>query len=211
MALTSISVILTVCILKLHHGSPQQKEVPRWLHNFIFNGLNRLVHCRCTRVKRKRSRRQDRGKYTSKLLSENTEACLRLVNEPSKRAHSPVAEFRHHGHNNAFTEQIHMNDLNHSNSNNSTDTGTIHQDIKRLSVMEEILHYLKLIVARRDFDDDEHDVMSEWQAVAAVCDRFLFWLFLTKTIVITLLLMVIIPSLRYSFYDENVDDAELLY
>ena len=210
MALTSISVILTVCILKLHHSSPNQKEVPAWLRTFIFGGLNRLVRCKCRTQKPRRSRRRENGKFSAKLSTDNTEACLRLVNEPHKRRHSPVGEFcNSHSHNQNYKDNIRMNDLGSMGNSNSNSTGTgtdpsgLHQDIKRLSVMEEILHYLKLIVTKRDLDDEDNEVVNEWRAVAVVCDRFLFWMFLTMTLMITLFLIVVIPVIKYSVYDDS--------
>ena len=79
-------------------------------------------------------------------------------------------------------------------------------DIKRLTVMEEILKYLKIMVAKRDEDDSENEIVNEWRHVAQVMDRFLFWLFLLTTVVATIVMMVIIPLLRYQD-QENADNA----
>ena len=78
----------------------------------------------------------------------------------------------------------------------TTNLDSVSTDLKRLSVMEEILKYLKVIVAKRDEDDTENEVINEWRQVAAVVDRFFFWLFLFTTMVATVVIMILIPLFR---------------
>lgn len=46
MAMTSLSIILTVFVLQLHHVSPHQKKVPKWLRVIMFEIIARLVRMR---------------------------------------------------------------------------------------------------------------------------------------------------------------------
>ena len=123
---------------------------------------------------------------------------------------SPVAEFRankinignntapngRHGNCNPGHEYIsHGNDCGLEYSTTSL-IDTSNPDIRRLTVMEEILKYLKIMVAKRDEDDQEAEIINEWQQVAMVMDRFLFWSFLGCTVVATVIMMVIIPVVR---------------
>ena len=220
MAVTSVSVILTVCVLKLHHCGPRQKKVPRWLRILVLQGLARVVNCDCSAVKKKKKIGRHKTAHHSKSgnNSSDTDACLRLVSEiTSSRCHkSPVVDFRrphiattttsfnHHQHNSSGS---HNNDYSSSNNHvppqlppttrlMTTNMESVSADIKRLSVMEEILKYLKVIVRKRDEDDVEEDVINEWRQVAAVVDRFFFWFFLTLTVIATVAIMVLIPLFR---------------
>ncbi|XP_050402297.1 neuronal acetylcholine receptor subunit alpha-10 isoform X2 [Patella vulgata] len=47
MAMTSMSIILTVFVLQLHHVGPHQKPVPRWMKSLVINILARAV-CMCS-------------------------------------------------------------------------------------------------------------------------------------------------------------------
>ena len=177
MAVTSISVILTVCVLKLHHCGPHQKQVPGCIRWFVLKFLARVVNCQCHAPVNKKGRHwSNRKKVPRNSSNENAELCLRLVNECNMIKPSPVAEFRN---------KIHVN----------TTTMENNPDLRRLTVMEEILKYLKIMVAKRDDDDSEIEIVNEWRQVAQVIDRFLFWLFLMTTIVATMVMMVFIPLL----------------
>ncbi|XP_046574361.1 neuronal acetylcholine receptor subunit alpha-10-like isoform X1 [Haliotis rubra] len=57
MAMTSLSIILTVFVLQLHHVGPHQKPVPRWLRSLVFDIFARLV-CMCHSTDSMRNRRQ---------------------------------------------------------------------------------------------------------------------------------------------------------
>ncbi|NP_001297421.1 neuronal acetylcholine receptor subunit alpha-10-like precursor [Aplysia californica] len=46
MGMTSMSIILTVFVLQLHHVGPHKRRVPRWLRSLVFEVLARLV-CMC--------------------------------------------------------------------------------------------------------------------------------------------------------------------
>ena len=73
----------------------------------------------------------------------------------------------------------------------------------RNSSMDEILKYLKFMVAKSDAEDAETDVVDEWKQVALVVDRLFFWLFLLLTIFSTIILLVIVPAFKY-ISDEGI-------
>ncbi len=39
MAITSISVIMTVIVLNFHYRGPVKKELPKWIKDFLHNNL----------------------------------------------------------------------------------------------------------------------------------------------------------------------------
>ena len=212
MAVTSISVILTVCVLKLHHCGPHQAEIPKWMRCIILRGIGSIVGCSCASKMTNRNRRLGKKHHHSSSahkvdrnstggIAGDTDVCLRLVTEMNARKHSPVAEFRHlHRPPQSVppVNNYHNDSINNDYANHITTTNldSVAADLKRLSVMEEILKYLKIMVAKRDEDDIENEVMNEWRQVAQVVDRFLFWIFLFFTFAATVVIMILIPLFR---------------
>ncbi len=187
----------------------------------VLNVMARCLNCQCSvKYRAKQGKKRRKSKQANRLAHENAEVCLRLVNECHLKKQSPVAEFRANrlnqcnnlNHNNKHADQnthkppsdIYRQDNFRAHGESFTDIShntsfmdmSSTQDLRRLTVMEEILKYLKIMVAKRDEDDAENDVINEWQQVAMVMDRFLFWFFLSVTIFATMIMMVIIPIVR---------------
>ena len=198
MAVTSVSVILTVFVLKLHHCGPHQAEVPTWVRLLVLKYLARFVRCQCLparkRTSKSRLHKDERQKGVRNSPSENAEICLRLVNEVNQLNRSPMfGSFRRQepartlDREDDSVEQLNPPPLSMS---------SIGAEFKRLALMEEILKYLRVIVAKRDDDDSENEVVSEWRQVAQVMDRVLFYLFLFVTGTATVVVLVFIPVFR---------------
>lgn len=83
--------------------------------------------------------------------------------------------------------------LNLSSDSNTRDI-LYHE--RRLSGMEDVLKYLKVMVAKSDAEDEETYIVDEWKQVALVVDRLLFWSFLCITIISTVILLVVVPGIR---------------
>lgn len=47
MAVTSLSIILTVVVLKLHYSGHKVYAVPVWLRSLVLERLASVVYCRC--------------------------------------------------------------------------------------------------------------------------------------------------------------------
>lgn len=63
----------------------------------------------------------------------------------------------------------------------------------RLAMTAEILRQLRLIVARMDETGRRRDVIAEWRQVAVVIDRLLFRVFLTTTVISSVIVLVLVP------------------
>ena len=178
MAVTSISVILTVGVLKLHHCGPHQTPVPHWMRYLIIKKLGRFLRCQCMSSKKTSNKsggsKRSKAHRDSKLSRENADVCLRLVNDVNQlNKYSPVAEYRgsvgeyrgsvgeyrgpaggsHRSINSSRRpEPLHSDSRQTTTSsmpNTNMDLSVLGSDIKRLGVMEEILKYLKIMVAKR--------------------------------------------------------------
>ena len=211
MAVTSISVILTVCVLKLHHCGPHQSEVPRWMRTVVLGFIAGLVRCRCLSDTSKKKRRRTTPKETMGV-KESSDVCLRLMSELNHSRKSPITDIRHnHTANNVGTTNcITSGNASRTTFSNkhmpTTHLGKPEQqysrdlygvELQRLQTLQEILKYLKFMVSKRDEDDRENDIVNEWRQVAQVMDRFLFWFFFLLTGIATLVIMVLVPMMRY--------------
>ncbi|XP_060596636.1 neuronal acetylcholine receptor subunit alpha-10-like [Ruditapes philippinarum] len=119
MGMTSMSIIMSVFILNLHHAGPLRKGVPRWLRILTYNVLSLVL---CLKPK------------TGTFLCQ----CAKKAYE--------------------------------QNGDNSADDTESNYDIS--------------IVAEKQNDADEckQKNAEEWKFVAAVLDRFFFWLFLSGNV-----------------------------
>ncbi len=61
---------------------------------------------------------------------------------------------------------------------------------------EEILEALKSVIGKYEREDLYEEVLYEWRRLAAIVDRFLFWVFLLGTIASTLLILVVAPATK---------------
>ncbi|CAI9719259.1 neuronal acetylcholine receptor subunit beta-4-like [Octopus vulgaris] len=84
MAMSSVSVVLSVMVMKLHHCVPNQREVPPWVRRFVLKGLSSFLRCRCKPVCRFSRRRRVNMKPSAaaaERLADPTEMCTKLMNE----------------------------------------------------------------------------------------------------------------------------------
>ena len=186
MSVTSFSVILTVIVLKLHHCGPHQVPVPALLRCLVLKWLARIVRCNCHTKPHTRPSPPKRWAHNSRVYDESSDVSLRLVNDCNSRQHSPIAEIR--AVNRFRPAEPHMN-----NTSYSRDYFREIKEQKDTVIMEEILRCLRILVSKRDEDDNEADVVNEWRQVALVLDRFLFCVFMISTLISTFIVMVVYP------------------
>ncbi|XP_060601913.1 neuronal acetylcholine receptor subunit alpha-3-like [Ruditapes philippinarum] len=215
MAVASVSVILTVVVLKLHHCSPNQKKIPRWVRHIVLGYLAKLVRCECISTNCKLSRMRktpssdaeiDMKELQTKLLRQmeavtqkNGNNCLN--SESVSRNHVVNSNMRNPSINDVNTSKMNLDLRDYSVSNRSSmveeeSSVNLRRD-KSMTTMEEILKYLKILVVKSDAEDAEKDVEDEWKQVALVVDRLFFWTFMLITIFSTVIILVIVPSFKY--------------
>lgn len=171
MGMTSLSIILTVFVLQLHHVGPQQKPVARWLKILSFNFLARLV-CVSTHGRREPWRR-----YTMTDNIPREDMCLTTYVD-STCTTDPA---------NCSGTIASTNALNVA-----SDRGGGCSGLGGEQNGERITRHLKILVSRQEADDHE-EIVLEWRLVALVMDRFLFWLFLIGSFLSSLVILVIEP------------------
>ncbi|XP_021375385.1 neuronal acetylcholine receptor subunit alpha-10-like [Mizuhopecten yessoensis] len=213
MALASISVILTVFVLKIHHCAPHQPRVPKWVRKVVLGYLGGLLQCKCLKTQNnlgKRSRGGDiHGPEESEILSKlmndiaatkdnNRRRCQPNDSYGSSQseAGSVIADLR----GSSFLADL-RGSLNMSNRNSYVDDHNGNTDgvtDGKKGIMEDVLKYLQCMLAKNDQQDLEAEVLDEWKQVATVVDKALLWTFLGITLISTLIILIIIPLTTYS-------------
>lgn len=178
MAVTSLSIILTVIVLNLHHARPHQRVLPNWVRYLVLHVIARIVRCKCGPKMNRQRQKQEANSTDQK------ETSLRLANDVTR--HSPVTELR-------ASRLLRRADQ----SNDYCVYPESGSDSRRQALMEDMLRCIKKMVARRDQEDQDEATVTEWQDVAAVFDRLLFIFCLIVTVLTTLILILIIPYSQY--------------
>ncbi|VDN58048.1 unnamed protein product [Dracunculus medinensis] len=71
---------------------------------------------------------------------------------------------------------------------------------------EHIYRALRMLLKKRYLEECSQRVINEWQQVAQIIDRFLFWVFLICTIVISIILLIIVPVVHRLSNLDKFDD-----
>lgn len=203
MAVASVAVILTVLVMKLHHCSPKQKRVPKWVRIVVLGILAKIVRCNCVTGVRSIKReyqirkqklylKQHEQQHAArcKLLRDNETKEVRISNETlSDNEVSEDSPF--HGY--SYSTDVRKSVGSAHNSSTGHESNSV-----LYNTVSEILKYLKYLVIKSDDNDAEDDIISEWKQVALVVDRLLFWSFLLITMVSTLVILVLVPVAAHS-------------
>ena len=202
MAMTSVSVIMTVFVLNLHHRGPDGAPVPKWLRNSLLNsrkskgilltrGVNEngddeyYYQPKCGR------------KTSLKMTVENL--AKELKDELDQNCTSDFAsESMSTGGTEQFTELREMTVLNSCQRQLAgTYTPLTGQgEQPQLRTNTEILKALHRIIERYDREDCDALVSHEWRRIANIVDRILFWVFFTGTLSSTVIVLVIAPLVK---------------
>ncbi|XP_064608588.1 neuronal acetylcholine receptor subunit alpha-10-like isoform X2 [Liolophura sinensis] len=194
MSLTSLSVIMTVFVLNLHHRGPSKQAVPVWLRNIFLGRMARLL---CLPAGEPTYRDYYSGdtaqflrKVSLKMTIENMAQELKddlengMADTLLDQSGLPFSNEKQESRTNSTLTSDHYRRTNSKNPRNVSKTN------------EEILRALKRLIEKHDREDHEYEIIQEWRKVAQVVDRILFWIFLTGTLVSTLTVLVIAPLTR---------------
>ncbi|XP_074650363.1 neuronal acetylcholine receptor subunit alpha-10-like [Tubulanus polymorphus] len=176
MAMTSLSIILTVFVLQLHHVGPHQKPVPKWVRFFMFKILAKMLfiklNTRACAPGYHRSSVKEYRDHTDGRVREDI--CLTTFREPVvvDNCNGRVSPIR----------------LSYDRVENGTEPGSV--------TFDKISKHLKLLVAKQNYDDTFQEITNDWRLVAHVMDRFLFWIFLLTAFMSSIAILVIRPLMK---------------
>ena len=167
--MTSLSIILTVFVLQIHHVGPHQRAVPRWLR---FLCVRILAQMMCMKV--------PKLPHVYRNYFHNDEVCL-----------TSFVDSVETGSGTTCNGNIHQNSTNTQALKNYKNE--MYNDVERDATHQKITNHLKVLVEKQDYEENHQTIVHEWQFVAHVMDRILFWIFLFAAIMSSLVILVVQP------------------
>lgn len=183
MSLTSISIILTVLLSRLHNASNYAPVMSRTFYNFMTRkaafmvGMSDTVKRYENQTKMYNNKVLKKKKLQDKKLIESVKKNERLNQEGDNRQERIQCK------NNYQHFVISQNNLSHYRDDDLT------KNIKKLRTE------VKTLLSK---DSEECNLVSnEWKLVALIVDRLLFWLFFIVTFSSSTFLLFILPVLKH--------------
>nr|XP_042902633.1 neuronal acetylcholine receptor subunit alpha-2 isoform X2 [Parasteatoda tepidariorum] len=195
MAITSISVVVTVVVLNFHYRGPSRKEVPPYLRQLI---LQRFASCSCFRSPTKKKNTYDTaGIHLPPVFKGDTfRMTIDSLHEELKEMNPELScnESNNSTDMSSNKRRSHGITTNKGQANGSSPMGS--SGAPGTKIQEEILRTLQYLLYRQEQEDHRIRVVNEWRQMALVIDRILFWIFFVITVVSSLSFLVIVPLHR---------------
>ncbi|KAK8783525.1 hypothetical protein V5799_010110 [Amblyomma americanum] len=202
MAITSISVVMTVIVLNFHYRGPSRKEVPSWLRQLVLE--------RSTPVSSRgwfsRPRRKTVGDnhvhfYETPPRAKDDDSgrpaddTFRLMVDSVVVGGEERFECAEHSASNESPSPVTQGDASRNNASAARHRrGRGGGSTKR--VQEEVLRTLRYLLEKQQREECLTRTVNEWRQMALVIDRTLFWFFLVITAVSSICFLVVIPIQR---------------
>ena len=197
MAMTSVSVIMTVFVLNLHYRGPHIRPVPRWLKR-CFACADTTPHGRRTRASG--DAHIPESAYYSAEDGGNPNyiknLSLRLTIENLAQELKDELDHCPSDNDTQSTNTDKYEVLYHDLSTNENHRKFCYRNAP-YRTNEDILVALKKIIDRYQKDDQEEAMVYEWRLVAQSVDRVLFWIFLVGNLTGTVILLIIAPLTKW--------------
>ncbi|KAK0422424.1 hypothetical protein QR680_007564 [Steinernema hermaphroditum] len=233
MSMTSVSVVMTVMVLNFHHRGPFNKPVPDWVRVYILDKLRRILYMKLPytgygdSVTSAISATGLMRKMSMRLAIDDMLAGDVFGNSDAGGPHSNDSTVTYgHNHTNHVGNNHYMalsnnnyqppeeDLLNHQLIDETAIDGhgkTV-QPRKRKRRSKELnlrlFRTLEMLIKRQEIEDQSNALANEWRQVAQVIDRLLFWIFLVATVFITLLLLIIIPTVHRAMESDEFDESQ---
>ncbi|CAF3382150.1 unnamed protein product [Rotaria sp. Silwood1] len=213
MAMTSVSVMMTVFVLNLHYRGPKKNEIPFWLQQLLSLSLSNI--CRtfkkpkklkisCTSKQQKLHKKnipninqiqqtENRVPANGILLSyaniNETKIKSRVTTDVNSMQIKAVNSQEQKQAKTPSRNRLHYEEIPMKNRSisRSSSTETIQDEI------QDTLH--SLLYKQKELEHDQQ-VTNDWRALATKIDKILFYVFLLLTIISTLGLLVVAPLFR---------------
>jgi hypothetical protein len=204
MSLTGLSVLLAVVLLNVHLYGSALKPVPSRLRRILFYHLAPFLRVslhRGTQFEHKKHPRHSTAItprrattiYNAVFLNENDLPANGEQQRSSSSSHT--------------LQSTTMNE-NNINSDSSI-VSNIQTAPQSLSECKRLLSELNRLILRPTDTQEEDIIIRDWQNVALVVDRSLFFLYLLLTAILTIGTLVLAPLLKYvpkppNYYQLNI-------
>ncbi|CAF1197274.1 unnamed protein product [Rotaria magnacalcarata] len=217
MAMTSVSVMMTVLVLNLHYRGPKKNEIPFWLQQLLSLSIANVVRTisRSKRLKLYKNREiRLRASFHDSNRNLNTRTrpsangvLLSYMNVNETDTKTPKTNNVHSIEIEDYDAQqsqqqspmkenkckrpSHLNPeeiiLKDRSGSRSSSVATIH---------DEIQDTLQILLNKQKGIENDQKVTNDWRALATRIDKVLFYIFLLLTIISTLGLLVVVPLFR---------------
>ena len=172
MSLTSFSIMLTICILQIHHVGPRQRRMPAWLRTFAFEHLARFL---CMRS------------IVHNFLKE-----VRIEDAFAKFFPRPATNFSTPDIMCSYVMELAQRTSAQNQTRNGSFNGSTHKAKSELENM--ITDQMKKTAKFRRQKEEQTYIGDEWRLLAIILDRLFFWVYSVITLISTIGILVIMPT-----------------
>jgi len=206
MAMTTVSVIMTVMVLNFFYRGPALTPVPAWAKKYIVSKGNlsspsfpyrsqNASSARQAGIRQGAPRRNWRNFSTRYNLDILKNHLIKATNRDGSNGTVPVSphmplQFAL----NPEGETTHpfMDNINIPNSSSE------HHDKDHCSESfrdseEDLIKVLRILLEKEDQQNKDDQIRREWRMLAEIIDKWLFWSFFTITTLSTAIFIVILP------------------
>jgi nicotinic acetylcholine receptor len=193
MGLTSLSVLLAVVLLNVHLYGSALKPVPRRLRRILFFHVAPILRVKLHRSTTVNDKKTTQRTSTTAPRRSTTIYNAVFLNETDLSANSqqPVSHTL-----NSTT----MNSNSNSDTRNEllppSSTTNIQTTPQSLQECKRLLGELNRLILRPTETSEEDIIIRDWQNVALVFDRVLFYTYILLTTVLTALTLLLAPLLK---------------
>lgn len=168
MAITTLSMVLTVMVLNLH--SISERPVPRWVRLIVLRHLARLF---CIGTEEVETLRKDEKANHVKKKRKGVGRMAAALVEDEGEEHMPIIAINgtvNAGQGGQETSFVHMRGSSYANIRMNNNTSAFGEGTSSKT------------------QDEKPDYSKEWHKLAEVVDRLFFWTFLLAIVAISILL-----------------------
>ena len=221
MAMTSLSIVLTVFVLQLHHVSPNTKPVPTWVRKLVIGVIARVIFMNShlelynKHLVERAERAKQKVNLSSMLSSAEApgppryETSYHISDTPDSNNCNGRLGFNNRGTSNngghssgspatggdrgfrQFTSGVSNVRSNRYQRYHPASSDT--DSDNRNVGYDKVSSHLKVMVSQNEQEDEFQDIVHDWRLVAQIMDRFLFWLFLIGSTLSSLTILVFKP------------------
>ncbi|CAF3648475.1 unnamed protein product [Adineta steineri] len=215
MAMTSVSVMMTVFVLNLHYRGPKKNEIPFWLQQLLSLSLANIIRSyqRTKKIKifhkdkrdsskKNKIRDNDSEDPTSRTSANGIVLSYTNINETKTKIRTTTDDttaMQMDAEDNQERRSVDNKNKNrlslpreeiHLKNRLSSRTSSIH------TVHDEIQDTLHGLLRKQKELEHDQQVTNDWRAMATKVDKILFYIFLLLTVISTLGLLVVVPLFR---------------
>jgi nicotinic acetylcholine receptor len=188
MSLTSLSVLLAVVLLNVHLYGSALKPVPSRLRRILFYHLAPFL-----RVKLHRGTKLDNQKHPQHSSVVTPRRATTIYNAVFLNENDLLSNGQQQRSQHTFqSTTISENNVN----SDSSSTTNIQTQPQSLGECKRLLTELNRLILRPTETHEEEIIIRDWQNVALVIDRCLFFLYLFLTTLLTIGTLVLAPLLK---------------